>query len=83
MNYREGPDCIEPIYLKLLYIPRFLSVLLEPRFHVGSPLAAALHCANEAGIPWHDTSFWMGFPWKATRILVVPEPEPGSEVHSL
>lgn len=39
------------------------SVLLEP--HCLSPLAAALHCTNEAGIPWHDSSFWMGFLWKA------------------
>lgn len=28
-----------------------------------SPLAAALHCANEAETPWHHSSFWMGFLW--------------------
>lgn len=52
------------------------SVLLESR--VLSPLAAALHHANGARIPWHDSSFW-----EAGRILVVPDPEPGSEVHCL
>lgn len=57
-------------------LTKFVSVLLEP--HCLSPLAAALHCANGAGIPWHDASFWMGFLWKARRILVLLDPEPGS-----